>query len=425
MVYPFIGLADGFSHWNLALEICDSGKIISDTLLSPVIPYIQAVTWQVFNSYAVYTLVQAWLFYIAVGMNVKVLLPEKCVWWIIVAQIIVLFPTVYVFPLLLTDSAPIYILIVVMGVLLIQTDRAISKYIYLFAVSALCVGIRVNSLVLMALIVAVLMGNAIRKRCFKRIVPAAMITLGIVTGLVVPLVLLPSSHNASVLGMVWEMTGICTRYPDDVLREKMLDYGNIEEAMNRYGEPYLNSIVWDNDPPYPAFDISGEKAKGITRLYLEQALKNTNHFLSVKAQFVSETMGISNQLISSRRGVHSVDEPTIEYGAISTRRQDDMRELFFSITDAIGIIALRPVCIIALAFILAGLMRVMSIELKKEIVYIFIAMGYYSSFLINTQAHEFRYFAPSFFILLIISICGCIKIIQKMIEKRMLYGRSL
>ena len=34
LVYPFIGLADGFSRWNLAMEICENGKIVSDTLLS-------------------------------------------------------------------------------------------------------------------------------------------------------------------------------------------------------------------------------------------------------------------------------------------------------------------------------------------------------------------------------------------------------
>ena len=423
LVYPFVGLADGFSRWNLALEICDNGKIVSNTLLSPIIAYIQAFTWKLFNSYAIYTLIQAWLFYIAIGVNTKELLPEKW-WWIIVAQVIVLFPTVYIFPLLFTDSAPTYIFIALLCPVLMHKHNT-RRWVYIVVLVSLCVGIRVNSLVLMSFIVAVFVGFAIWRKKERKghIITAIVVVAGMALGVLLPSKLLPSNHNASVLGMVWEMTGICAQYPSDDLKEEMSHYGDIDEAINRYGEPYLNSIVWDNNPPFPAFDISGsEKSKEIIKIYVEQAFHNTKHFLNIKRQFVSSALGISNQLISSRRGVHGVDERTMTYGALPTAKQNDIREQFYNTTDCIGIISLRPIVILFLSIFIALMMKVLKINCGAMFAYIFMAMGYYSSFLINTQAHEYRYFAPSFYILLIVSICGCIELITKMIGKTNCYS---
>ena len=62
-VYPFIGLADGFSRWNMAMEILDNGRVISHTLLSPILPYIKAATYKLTNSYGFYTWIQTLLFY--------------------------------------------------------------------------------------------------------------------------------------------------------------------------------------------------------------------------------------------------------------------------------------------------------------------------------------------------------------------------
>lgn len=418
LVYPFIGLADGFSRWNLAMEICENGKIVSDTLLSPIISYMQAFTWRVFNSYAVYTLFQAWFFYLAIGVNTRELLPGKR-WWILVAQGIVLFPVFYIFPLLLTDSAPTYILIALLCPVIIHIHD-IYRFVFMLVLVSLCVGIRVNSLVLMTLIVVAFTGLTISRRTRRReyAITAIVVLIGMALGVILPSQLLPSNHNASVLGMVWEMTGICKQYPSDGLKEEMSKYGDIEEAINRYNEDYLNSIVWDNNPPYPAFDISeGEKASEITKIYLNQFFHNTRHYMNVKMRFVSLALGIADQLITSRRGVHAVDEMTVGYGALPTARQNDIRELFYTSTDKIGFISLRPVVIMFLTIFIGIIMTISKIDCRTTFAYIFMAIGYYSSFLINTQAHEYRYFAPSFCILLIVFICGCIKLIIKMAGK--------
>lgn len=75
--YPFIGLVDGFFRWNLALEICRNGKIVSDTLLSPIIPYIKAFTFLITKSFGLYTIIQSSLFYFMIGILVKLFIGEK------------------------------------------------------------------------------------------------------------------------------------------------------------------------------------------------------------------------------------------------------------------------------------------------------------------------------------------------------------
>ena len=63
-------------------------------------------------------------------------------------------------------------------------------------------------------------------------------------------------------------------------------------------------------------------------------------------------------------------------------------------------------------------MKICKIECRVYFVYILTAIGYYSSFLINTQAHEYRYFAPSFYILFITLVCSSIALIRELMERK-------
>lgn len=121
--------------------------------------------------------------------------------------------------------------------------------------------------------------------------------------------------------------------------------------------------------------------------------------------------GITSPLITSSRGVHWVDDVTRQFGALNTERQMQLRETFVAWTDAVSLISLRPFCALLIALALVLLLKMTKQPCKEEIILIFAAVGYYSSFLINTQAHEFRYYAPSFYILLVVIICASVKMI--------------
>lgn len=111
-VYPFIGLADGFSRWQLALQLLNNGEISSQTLLSPVISVIQAATYYISQSFGLYTVLQSFLFYSAALLMFYYLIGNIRIGyvpvWIVVGSAVLFLPTFRIFPLMLTDSAPVF-----------------------------------------------------------------------------------------------------------------------------------------------------------------------------------------------------------------------------------------------------------------------------------------------------------------------------
>lgn len=81
--------------------------------------------------------------------------------------------------------------------------------------------------------------------------------------------------------------------------DALSQYGNIEEAINRFGEPYLNLIVWDNNPPFPAYSIAGKYSTSITKLYVKTLFNSPVAFIQNKMRWVSGTLGSSDHLITS------------------------------------------------------------------------------------------------------------------------------
>lgn len=181
-----------------------------------------------------------------------------------------------------------------------------------YATVLLCVGIRVNSAVLFGLVMVGFLIKAIQSKDKVWAIGASVIMAGCLTGAWLPGAVSPVKYNAGTLGMVWELTGMASQ--DKSLRQKLSAYGDVDEAMHRFGEPYLNSIVWDRNPPFPAQKIAGQYAKEITSLYFETAFQEPIHFAKNKWKWVSRTLGISDKLITSSRGVHGVDARTQSLG---------------------------------------------------------------------------------------------------------------
>lgn len=424
-VYPFIGLADGFTRWNLALEIVNKGSIQTNNLLSPIIPYIQAITYQITNSFGFYTLLQAALFYMAIGALIRLFIGDiytkffgKMIpIWIIVSLLILIIPTVYVFPLMLTDSSPIFILIVFFGWTVLSEMNIRYKATILCVLSFLCVGIRINSLVMFLFIVLICIIKSIYDKRKEYLVYAGTILFGCVVGTVSVCMLSPSKYNTSTLGMVWELVGEAVNTKDKDLIDNLGHYGDIGEAMKRYGDPYLNRIVWDNNPPFPAMKVAGENSKGITQIYLNEVFKHPIKFLFNKWYYVDHTLGISAPLVSSRRGVHGVDDITKSKGALDTNYQRNLREMFFSTTDKISVISLRPLCAFFIMIILILIAKNLNENNPAYLLFPFLAIAYYSSFCINTQAFEYRYYAPTFYIILCTIFSTVVEIVRLLYVK--------
>lgn len=417
-VYPFIGLADGFHRWKLALEIIDNGKIVSESLMSPVLPYFKAFTYLLTNNYGLFTFIQCILFYLSIGFLVKDCLKDRFIvvgkfkigLWLLVSIILLLIPTVNVFPAMLTDSAPVFVILVSFFIVAQSKLTSWLKFAIELILTALCIGIRINSFVLFGMLVFGLLWELLMKKKKTLIITLGAIFLGTIIGLVLLPKLNPSSFNSSTLGMVWELTEITAENDNEYLYQQLKEYGDIDEAIQRIGDPYLNALVWDNNPPFSAYSIAGEYSKDIAKLYIYTAIQYPKQFFMCKLDFMFKSLGCTSKLISSSRGIHGVDKLSQTYGGVPTKIQDDIRRAYIYFTDdLISFIALRPITLITISLIFNILLTIG--KRKRYWLLSVIGIGYYSSFLINTQAYEFRYWAPSFYILLICVICEVVELI--------------
>lgn len=414
-VYPFIGLTDGYTRWNMAMEILDNGKIVSDNLLSPVIPYIQAFTYKVTGDYGFYTFIQCFLFYYSIGRLNEILLGSKYISifnreikiWYLITIIVCLFPTVYVFPALLTDSAPIFIILVTLIGVQKSSVRQWIKMIISFGLIVLCVGVRANSVILFALMIFTYLIISIYKKEKGRII--ILMCIGVTLSCCIGISINNSKYNAGTLGMVWDMIDIISEYDNQELEEELSKYGDVKEALNRDSEKYLNALVWDDNPPFSAYDISGKYANSITKLYLNTFVKYPGEFIVIKLKKAMNSLGIGSYLISSSRGIPFLDEHSSRDGAVNNQHQNEVRRCFINVTDCWALITLKPIVLMTCCFLLNVILS--KFEVKHYWGTFGIAIGYYFSFLLNTQAYEFRYFAPSFYLLLICVVSQIVEVL--------------
>lgn len=117
------------------------------------------------------------------------------------------------------------------------------------------------------------------------------------------------------------------------------------------------------------------------------------------------TLGISKELLNIKRGIHYFDINSKKYGGLETSYQNKYRNVFFSTIDKFHYITYRPYILI----VIFSSLVLICFYLKMESSIYYLAVGsiaiiYYLSFLPFTQAYEFRYFAPTFYILFFSSI---------------------
>lgn len=348
-VYPFIGLADGFNRWNLAIELLNSGKISTETLLSPMISVFQAITYSISQSYGLYTIIQGLTFYLSIGLLYYVLLHDlqivKVPIWFVAAFITILIPTYRIFPLMLTDSSPLFVILVLIIYFVSNSWNLTSKKGVFIAILIsilvfLAIAIRVNSLVLFFFLFLFCLITIKRN---NTLVLTIALTVGIILGVFIPKLMVPNNSNAFSLGMIWELVAIEKDTGDEQLKDDLSAFGNVQEGIERWNPDYVNAVVWDNNPPFYAVEIAkSENTSRITKIYLKTFLRMPSEFIKNKCSYTLRTMGISHPLMTSARGVHGIDDITMGYGGMITQIQNTDRSSFIQVTDSLGVFTLKP-----------------------------------------------------------------------------------
>lgn len=427
--YPFLGTADGYTRWHMEEELIKNGKILQPTVLSSAIPLFGLITFNISGSQGLFTYLQTMLFYFGIGFlcfcvqnknSISVKKPGFSIpVWILLSVMVVFLPTVGFFPLILSDSAFCFVSLVVMSWLLYEllfkehTKRA--EWI-------LCPGLCFNSIFMVYLrpnAIIVVIGTVIFLlicKAKKKAVLTVLLLVSLFLGLNVNSLFVENHYSAENMGFMWELTDIAKNSQNQNLISEMNKFGDTAVAMSRFDDGYSNNLFWDVNPPYPVFSLCDKSnSMAVKELYLQTAFNQPADFIKTKLHFAGRVLGIFKPLL---------DDATRGIVAAAPGESETVRQNFISSTNSFSLVTRRPffLFLLVLALILLKYFQT-KIAPMKEIVPFIISVCYYGSFLINTQAHEFRYYAPAFFILLILTLSLGFDILSKIITDRRNQGK--
>lgn len=426
-IYPFIFTADGGGRLSTALAIYNHQEI-SKTLLTHTQTIFMYLCYSLTNNFATYTFIQSFLMIFSLSMLIRSLLIKYQYQnkffhyaWFIVSILFISFPVTLVFSAILTDSSGVIIgLSLVLSLLF--SEIKLSKFSYFFYFISiifsfiLLFGYRMNSLLLIPIVFCIIVVFRKINRPRRYVETVAFIVSLVFVFSIVPNITKQDKNHPESLGFAWDLIGIAKE--NNGKYDHILDFvGDTKEAIKRYDPRYLNSIFWDANPPFPALKIaSPEFNKRIRNLYIKTAITEPTNFLKHKLKSALLVSGIKEPLLNIRRGIHYVDENTIKFGAVNTTQNMKVRETFFNWTERFTLFTQHPYII----FLFSTFMLFVIFKLNRENFQIWIflylcSVIYYFGFFLNTQAMEFRYFAPTFFMLGSMSLSSIVIILDKVI----------
>lgn len=399
-IYPFIATADGLAR--IASAVSSGGGF---TVLPPMQSYFMKASIWLVGGLGLYTLFQVFSFYAATATTYKFLLndfPPATAFFSSILTITT--PMFFVFPAIITDSALVFTCIALIGVMISAIEpmklNKISSFFALTILLCILFGMRLNSIAVAPVIVILILLFA---KSFKWHAIAAII---ISTAFVFYINSdLRKNSRPEALGMAWEIVAIAKSQPGEERLKHSLDFcGSTEGAIEKYNERYLNAVFWDGAPPLPVTCITSvEGSAKVKAVYFSIIKSQPLDWALMKLSFWARVYGMTAPLESIKRGIHDVDEKTIEWGGRNTTQQASMREYFFNGAESLGSLVYRP-----FVSVLLSMLCLVFIFDKKIFPRFFciwaIANAYYAGFLISAQSMEFRYFAPTFYVNCIIIV---------------------
>lgn len=241
---------------------------------------------------------------------------------------------------------------------------------------------------------------------------------GIVSGylllLATPSLLHIDTMNTQTMGMVWEMVSMIDNMEDQskyvYYLDLLKDNGATKEALanNTYKDSNasVNDIWWG--APFEMENIDGDLTGAfIAKKYTNLIKAYPKLFLKVKSIFAANTLGF-NGALRDREYYYNRNDRMEEFGMRDGKGRHFIFDSFIKYNETIKIHR-YPWVFFLIAFVLYGTkcFRLKKINLDIMDVSACIATFYYGAFLINTQAFEFRYFFPSW-VLLVWYIVGTI-----------------
>lgn len=295
-------------------------------------------------------------------------------------------------------------------------DRALTA-ILLAVASFLCFGYRANAFtILPALLLIIVLRE---KKALGRMALAASVLLGFVFTALVPRLMNIDTMASYAGGLVWETVSVIQTMEEDK-RQDYTDYlddvfgeGTTAEALRR--NTYLEDTssindIWWGYPFASAVVSDTENTKVVLNRYFGLMLREPRTYLKVKWEFISRTLGISRPLEMLVYD-YNTEGRMGQYGFNDSLQRQNAVNLFLAYMDYMKVFRM-PWLLFLTAFLLILIWR-FKFYGRKEPVNLYeaafgVACFYYGAYMLDTQSFEFRYFFPSWLLLvmIVISVTG-------------------
>lgn len=448
LTYPGILYTDSYSRIDItnslkmALHAYSTGNAALTTLQSwtTITPsFFILLSKEITGSIVLYTFVQCFfLFFTSYCMGITITEKNHKAWnvfWIIICPVLWAYGVYY--------EASVACVTAIMGILLLiwkwevlanMFDKILSILLLIF-LSFICFGYRANAFTILPVLILIVILK--EKNIIKSSILVGSIIIGMLLTIQIPKILNIDTMSSYAGAFIWESISTIQEMDED----KKLKYSTYFDDIfgegitasaitrNTYKDinSSINTIWWG----YP-FDINEvskeEKTKAVLYKYLSLIKNEPKTYLKVKWKFICNTLGIGQPL---RMVEYDYNRNNAmgngDYIFNNSIQRLTFVNYFIAFMSYMKIFRM-PWLLFLVAMILIIIWRINFLKNKKtlnlyEATY-GVALFYYGAFLLNNQSFEFRYFFPSWLLLMfiIISISTDIAFRNKYSKKTIISG---
>lgn len=413
--YPGILYTDSFERWRTAKALLEGvNGIMSWVSITP--QFFMLIFYYFTQTVASFTFVQAFLFFFSTLLIMEHL---KFHYYWTIFLIIAICPIFYGFSVYHEMSVGCIIGINFTFLLLFFNKLSTYKYwtfknklLYQFALTLslyITFGFRQNAFTIIPALILAIFYLIKKKNKNKSLGLNQLLSICISLMLVfmVPSITKVEIKDSSSAGFLWEILSTIQTMPPDKQNEYLnyLDFltedeGSTLKALNSNRKDSVNGWLWTTYPPI----IIGDKNNSslIKEKYFNLLFNEPQYFIKNKLYFINRTLGI-NQPLSNVEYYYDTNNIMRDYGMKDTTLRKIVVDSYNDFLDTFTFFRLPY-----LWFIVCTLSVLFKVRISKKDEYVpvillyLVAVLYYAGFLVNTQSFEFRYFFPSFYILVLI-----------------------
>lgn len=410
--YSRISFADSLGMSIHAFWSGDAGLTTASSWLTVVPSFFILLSKEIVGSIVLYTFIQSlsfWFFSFAffnqLNENTHPVWNKIC---------LVFSPVMWAYSVYYEAGVGCATAIMIMLILVWKWNKIQTKFDKLFFVLALtfaafiCFGYRANAFsILPALLVIVLIKE---RKFFSRTIILCSIFVGFAISFIVPGILNINPRSSYSAGFAWEIVSMVQSMDS----EKQADY--IDCLDDLFGEGATAAAVQINTydeqdadinsmflSPINAAALSGQGVSTeIIKRYVKFAVDEPAVFFKVKWEFISHTLGI-NKPINLFEYHYDRGNRMNDFGFNNSVQRKQFVNFFLAFME-FSVVFRTPwiLYLICLVLILVWRFRFKGKKTEMnfyEATYV-ISLFYYGCYLLNTQSFEFRYFFPSWIMLI-------------------------